>query len=480
MASNATRGYWARNGARIHYVFGAEARTLCGRDGSALARVHVADVGTCGTCARVLTARLADGSIAPSARALTSAELAAYVNACREDMVRMRARIVADTAADGGMTRGIADAGGRWQSTAPARGAVGPTCETCAHVSCIDMRAARDAMAAWRAEYVGATTYDAPATRRTVERSHMPDAPSRVFGVSPGVTARGVHSPILGATEWHDDDDARADAWRYVATCTMTDRFHAGVFNTLRKLAHAMGRTPDLSERDDVAQCARDASVGTLATLMTRADVTRTYVDGFPACELTDDDDDLCEHSVCERNRAGASVADVATFNVPRERRCGECEGCAEADELGMSRWNVNACDEPVESTDVVAPSQVISRHVMAYARASMRTAARLGITRDGETAGEDAPSVDVDAFGHLPDDVADVLSRAMVATYAAGDDVTRDGNGMSDTMASMLALSFGLAPTAAGRRLALDRVRDMRATAERRARAVVSVPVNA
>lgn len=459
MASNATRGHWARNASRIHYVLNG--RTLCGRDGSALARVHVVNVGACGTCARVLTARLADGTIAPDVRALTSAELAAYVNARREDLRRFRARVMADAAADGGMTRGIAENGGRWQSTAPAPSADGPTCAACDHASCVDMRAARDAMASWHAEYVGATTHDAPATRRTVERSHMPDAPSRVFGISPGVTARGVHAPMWGERDASTGDDVRDDAWRYVATHTFTDRWHAGVFNTLRKLAHGMGRTPDVSERDDVAQDARPLSVDTLATLMTRDDVTRTPALYGPACEA-------CEHASCYATLA-LTVADVGAFNVPRERRCGACDGCAVADEAGMSRWNVSACDVPMPSVDVVAPSQVISRHVMACARASMRTMSRLGITRDGTTSGDDVPNVSGDAFAHLPDNVATVLAGAMAATYAAGDDVTRaDGPGMSDTMASMLALTFGLAPTARGKRDALARVRDMRERAER------------
>lgn len=459
MATNATHGHWARNASRIHYVLNG--RTLCGRDGSALARVHVVNVGACGTCARVLTARLADGTIAPDVRALTSAELAAYVNARREDLHRFRERVMADVAADGGDTRRIADEGGRWQSTTPDARPYGPVCETCDHASCIGMRASDDAWSAWSDAWTGGRTIIAPATRRTVERSHMPDAPSRVFGISPGVTARGVHAPMWGERDAFTGDDVRDDAWRYVATHTFTDRWHAGVFNTLRKLAHGMGRTPDVSERDDVAQEARPLSVATLSTLMTRDDVTRSPALYGPACEA-------CAHASCYAMRA-LTVADVGAFNVPRDRRCGACDGCADADETGASRWNVSACDVPMPSVDVVAPSQVIARHVMACARASMRTMSRLGITRDGTTSGDDVPIVSADAFAHLPDNVATVLAGAMAATYAAGDDVTRtDGPGMSDTMASMLAITFGYAPTARGKRDALARLRDMRERAER------------
>lgn len=521
------RFIWAQgaNGAPHALHDDDETRTLCGRVLPATARRVAPSIGACRSCARSVERRGAES------RALVAAALAqvglrepehapqvtdgaaenvraqgARPSACmaplvadspaarlalvrehalrrKDENVRALARITRDDASTPVDVNGAPVRAWRlvesteWRSTAPAR-VMSAVCDddACAHESCDASRA----YTAWRddddaPQASRATTRDVPALQPTI--SAMADHASRASVLS------GVHvvapfgrgdyvAPMLGDDVPADHVDAPdADAWAYVAQRMRGDAYGARVLSAVQRQDHERRPWVDYSRTHDVESVARMLAAQDLALILRREDVTRVRVEDWGNVDV--DGRPVDDYGVIY------PLAGAVRFDVPRARRCGECDGCADAG-ARVHRFNLRGCAAPVPAIDTVTPGRVISRAIRRAAAdatlatsavAATRAAQRVALRLAGEalTAGH-APAADASSpiLDRAPDDVVSLIRTLSAVALISGDAPISERGAMAAPVADALCLLTGHVTTPWGRREALADIRAMWAPARR------------
>lgn len=305
-------------------------------------------------------------------------------------------------------------------------------------------------------------------TERTVTRktsAAMADHASDAMPIS-GVHilptfGKGEHvAPYIGdrgAADIETVTPEYADAWAYVGTRTMGDGFMARVISVMISEATEHGRPVDHSKREDVASEARMRAADKLAELLTRDDVLLRVSD-YPLGSVD--------------TGARDEVGGVAEFLVPRERRCGACDGCRAARDRQSagraSKWSLLGCESPVMAVDAITPNRVITRAIWQAAADPRQStsavyATRAPYLRKLATDVQNDVQVNVnggdDALRYVPDGAAGLVRLMSAVLAITGDAVTVQG-GLSPAARAILTSAMGTADTPNGAETALRRAR--------------------
>lgn len=299
----------------------------------------------------------------------------------------------------------------------------------------------------------------------TVAGSMIPDQASRVNVIGPGVRilkpfgqGEELH-PLLGEVSPTATDPAYAVAWKALAPVMGTDRWASTVIAAIRRGAQDQrGRTPDYSIRDDAGQSALIIAVEIVARHIRES--------GEYAVPVRDASALVWAHMAGKaRDSQCGPAGDVAGWLLPRERRCGECERCEQADARHMSIWRASSCEAPVPAIDWVTPEKVLYRSLAREVSDSMRREARQGITPTDDHAWLDGVrSRDLaggDPLENIPPRVAQLVRDIVNACEITGEEpCSRFKPGLSAAASEFLAAAFQRPLTEKGRKSALHDAR--------------------
>ena len=248
-------------------------------------------------------------------------------------------------------------------------------------------------------------------------------------------------------------NDGADECWHALAP--MVPTMGPWLFDILRRVAYGHGRTDVPMERlDDVRQ---DALVRAHAALVAVAADAAAYP--VLSCDDHDDDDD---DNACNCAR----VAGVVGWVVCRPRRCGACDSCALLPAT-VSRWSSLAkCGAPIVAADYVTPRRALGRALFGEAARALRSAKVANLRDGGAPDDVDAAAAADDALSLVPDMVATIVRATTAACELGGIGIAGTGQGHGrygiDVRAlSILAMTMGHAATPAGRRAALDALRE-------------------
>ena len=354
---------------------------------------------------------------------------------------------------------------------------------------------------------------------RPVEGTSMPDRQSAVRPLCPGVYSPGsfggpaTFSPMLaeetGPQEAVTDVDgdvrttrfsgnyssgfqsgnvavsaaSLADAWVFLESYAGTARWEAVAASVAAKTAYGRGRNVDYSTVADSQQTALLRAAEQIALLLDTVPVRPALdEDGVPQSRALRAAD-MPSDSPYEIELVGG----VAAWEIPRARRCAECERCLA--HAGASPWMVALCDSPIQGIDHVTPFRVLTRCLRQDVAMSMRSDVRQGRSyglisdnvelacRDDLAYEIDVTTGDIRTIGNLgereiPDLVSTVLRAVVKAVAAEGAPLTHPrGRGMSAVASEYLAVAFRRQPSESGVRLGLADFREWYAREENAAR---------